>query len=344
MTDTLTNTTENISFIDGRKPRLGFLGVGWIGLNRMEAIARSGLGEIAAICDTAADVLERSSTSVPGASPVRCFDELLNADIDGVVIATPSAQHSEQAIRALGRGLHVFCQKPLACTAAETRRVVDAARSADRLLAVDLSYRFTSAMQAVRSLVCSGELGEIYAANLVFHNAYGPDKPWFHDRALSGGGCVIDLGIHLVDAALWTLGFPHINKVSSRLFAKGKPMLRMDHQVEDYAAAQLDLANGVAVNIACSWWLPAGQDCVIAAEFYGTRGGACFRNVNGSFYDFVAERYEGTRRLVLAAPPDAWPGRAAVDWLKRLRAGERFDRQNEDLVRVAEAVDAIYTV
>jgi predicted dehydrogenase len=322
---------------------LGFLGVGWIGLNRMEAVARSGLSEIAAICDTSDQVLERSLTSAPGAVAVRCFDELLEAGLDGLVIATPSAQHSEQSIRALERGLHVFCQKPLARTAAETRLVVEAARSADRLLAVDLSYRFTSAMQAVHSLVSSGELGEIYAANLVFHNAYGPDKAWIHDRALSGGGCVIDLGIHLVDAALWILGFPHISKVRSRLYAKGKPMLRLDRG-EDYATAQLDLVNGASVNVACSWWLPAGQDCVIAAEFYGTRGGACFRNVNGSFYDFVAERYEGTGRKVLAAPPDAWPGRAAVDWLNRLRAGERFDRKNEELIRVAEVLDAIYTV
>src|SRR5215469_13362071 len=116
MTDTLTRPAENISSIHGRKPRLGFLGVGWIGLNRMEAVARSGLGEIAAICDTSDQVLERSLSSAPGAAAVRSFDELLEADLDGLVIATPSAQHSEQSIRALERGLHVFCQKSLART------------------------------------------------------------------------------------------------------------------------------------------------------------------------------------------------------------------------------------
>jgi predicted dehydrogenase len=342
MTDTFASTAESVSSVKDRKPRLGFLGVGWIGLSRMEAIARSGLGEITAVCDTSDQVLERSLSLAPEASTTRSFDELLETDLDGVVIATPSAQHSGQSIRALEQGLAVFCQKPLACTAAETRRIIEAARHADRLLAVDLSYRFTSAMQAVRSLVTSGELGEIYAANLVFHNAYGPDKAWVHDRALSGGGCVIDLGIHLIDAALWILGFRNINKVSSRLYAKGKRLLSADRQVEDYANAQIDLANGIALDIACSWWLPAGQDCVIVAEFYGTRGGACFRNLNGSFYDFVAERYEGTRRQVLAAPPDPWPGRAAVDWVKRLQAGEEFDPANQEFIHVAEVLDALY--
>lgn len=343
MTDVLAGAAEHAASTAARTPRLGFLGVGWIGLNRMEAIARSGLGRIAAVCDTSDRVLERSLTLAPNATATRSFDEFLDNELDGVVIATPSALHAWQSIRALERGMAVFCQKPLACNAADTRRVVQAARDAGRLLAVDLSYRFTSAMQAVRSLVSSGELGEIYVANLIFHNAYGPDKPWVHDRALSGGGCVIDLGIHLVDAALWMLGFPPVVQVTSRLYARGKRLYGSAQEIEDYAAAQFDLANGASVNVACSWRLPAGQDCMIAAEFYGTRGAACFRNVNGSFYDFVAERYEGTRRTLLSAPPDDWPGRAGVEWVRRLQAGEQFDKSNQELIRVAEVLDAIYS-
>ena len=72
-----------------------------------------------------------------------------------------------------------------------------AARQSNRLLAVDLSYRFTEAMRQVRNSVQSGALGRIFAVDLVFHNAYGPDKAWFRDPILSGGGCVMDLGVHL---------------------------------------------------------------------------------------------------------------------------------------------------
>ena len=153
---------------------------------------------------------------------------------------------------------------------------------------------------------------------------------------------MIDLGIHLVDLALWTLGFPEVRAATSRLYAGGEPLRDPATQVEDYAVARLDLESGTSVQLACSWNLPAGRDAVIGASFYATKAGAAFQNVNGSFYDFVAERYRGTSRETLATPPDDWGGRAAVEWARRLAAGERFDPAAERLVDVACAIDRIY--
>jgi predicted dehydrogenase len=315
-----------------RRPRLGFLGVGWIGRNRMEAIAKDGSAEIAAVADAEADACEAACALAPGAASLRSLDALLERDLDGLVIATPSALHARQAEAALARGVAVFCQKPLARTADETRGVIDAARRAGRLLGVDLSYRRTAGMQRIRELVSAGEIGDVYAVDLVFHNAYGPDKPWFRDPVLSGGGCVIDLGIHMVDLALWTLGFPRVESVSSRLHAGGRRLALPPAVVEEHAVAQ----------IACSWNLPAGRDAVIEANFHGTRGGASFRNVGGSFYDFVAERFDGTRAIPLASPPDDWGGRAAVHWARALANGGAFDPEIERLTEVAAVLDAIY--
>jgi predicted dehydrogenase len=335
--------TTGVDARQTRVPRLGFVGVGWIGRHRMEAIAGSGCGDVAALADASADALAAARKSAPNATSFGAsFEELLDADLDGIVIATPSALHADQAVAALERGLAVFCQKPLARTAGETRRVVDAARAADRLLGVDLSYRHTAGMRAIRELVTSGALGDVYAVDLVFHNAYGPDKPWFYDPALSGGGCVVDLGIHLVDLALWTLGFPDVQSATSRLYSKGRALRPLQRDVEDYAVARLDLANGASVQLTCSWNLPAGQDAVIGASFYGTQGGAALRNLDGSFYDFVAERFQGTQRELLASPPDEWGGRAAVDWATRLSEGARFDPEVEHLVSVAAALDRVY--
>jgi predicted dehydrogenase len=326
-----------------RKPRLGFLGVGWIGRNRMECIAASGAATVSVIADVTAANAAAAAASIDGAEVVGdSLDALLEAGIDGVVIATPSAQHAEQAIAALEQGVAVFCQKPLARTADETRRVVDAARAADRLLAVDLSYRHTAGMQKIKSLADEGALGRIFAVDLVFHNAYGPDKPWFFDPALSGGGCVIDLGIHLVDLALWTLEFPLVTAATSRLYAKGAPLLSLRDTVEDYALARLDLDTGATVQLTCSWNLSAGRDAVIGATFYGTEGAAALTNLNGSFYDFRAEHYRGTSREVLAEPPDAWGGRAAVAWAQSLASGAKYDPAIERLVDVAGALDRIY--
>jgi predicted dehydrogenase len=323
------------------RPRLGFLGVGWIGRHRMEAIARSGAAEVAAVADAREEAGREAARGAPGCAVAASLEELLALPLDGIVIATPSAQHVEQTVLALERGRAVFCQKPLGRTAAEARRAVDAARAADRLLAVDLSYRHVRGVPELRRLVQEGALGRVHAVNLVFHNAYGPDKAWFYDVGQAGGGCVMDLGIHLVDLALWVLGFPAVVEVSSRVTSRGAPIVGRA-AVEDCASALLVLEGGTAVQLACSWRLPAGRDCVIEAAFYGTEGGAALRNVDGSFYDFVVERYRGTTREVLATPPDAWGGRAAIAFAAALAAGRRFDPEVEGTVRVAEALDAIY--
>lgn len=324
------------------RPRLGFLGVGWIGRHRLRALAESGVAEIAAVADLSAEAVREALGDAPGAAAADSLDGLLDEGVDGVVIATPSALHAEQATSALERGVGVFCQKPLARTAEDTRRIVAAARRADRLLGVDFSYRHTEGFARILGLVRAGELGRVYAADLTFHNAYGPDKAWVRDPGLSGGGCVIDLGVHLVDLALIALGHPRVVGVRSRLFAGGKPVTDSERTVEDYAVAEFTTAEGAVVRLACSWNLPAGHDCEIGVALYGTRGGACLRNVEGSFYDFRAEHLVGTSRRTLAEPPDAWGGRAIVAWARRLAAGEGFDAEAERLVDVAEVIDHVY--
>lgn len=324
------------------RPKLGFLGVGWIGRHRMEAMLATGAVEAAAISDPSPEMVAEAQKLAPEAAVVDSLGAMLALDLDGVVIASPSALHASQSIEALEAGCAVFCQKPLGRSAAEARAVVDAARRADRLLSVDFSYRFTAGMQQIAPLVRDGALGHVHAIDLTFHNAYGPDKPWFYDPALSGGGCVMDLGVHLVDLALWTLGFPEVREVTSHLSSGGHPLADPDRQVEDYAVATLVLAGGTVVRLACSWRLPAGQDAVIEASFYGTAGAAALRNLNGSFYDFRAERFEGTTRHLLAEAPDAWGGRAGADWAERLARSPRFTEDAEELVRSAEVLDRIY--
>jgi predicted dehydrogenase len=324
------------------RPRVGFLGVGWIGRNRMQAILETGAVEACAIADASPETAAEAGRLAPGAEIHTSFESLLQSDLDGLVIATPSALHAAQTVAALERGMAVFCQKPLGRTATEAQAAVKAACKSDRLLAVDLSYRFTEGMARIREQVAGGDLGRVHAVDLTFHNAYGPDKAWFYDPALSGGGCVMDLGVHLVDLALWTLGFPRVAEVRAQLFAAGERLPARPTQVEDHALATLVLQTGAVIRLACSWRLHAGRDAVIGAEFYGSEGGAAFRNLEGSFYDFTAERFRGTSRETLSAPPDDWGGRAAADWAKRLAAGEGFDPKAWRIVEVARALDAIY--
>ena len=321
-------------------PRLGFLGLGWIGRHRMEALIASQLIEPAGFVELSPQQGAEALQIVPTFRQVGDLDALLDLGLNGLVIATPSALHAEQSIAALNRGVAVFCQKPLGRDAAEVAAVVDAARAADRLLGVDLSYRTIHGMQHIREQIRSRALGQVFAVDLVFHNAYGPDKPWFYDRAQSGGGCVIDLGVHLVDLALWALDFPDVGNVRAHLFANGRPLEGAG--VEDYALATLELAGGTVANLACSWRSHAGCDAVISATFHGTAGGAVLRNINGSFYDFTVEQFHGTATRTVAVPPDDWGGRAAVEWAARLAAGERFCADADRLTDVAHVLDRIY--
>ncbi|SDK75831.1 Predicted dehydrogenase [Salinimicrobium catena] len=323
---------------------LGFLGVGWIGRNRMEAILNHTPATAAAITEpheeNAKEALKSAENATLKESPEEMYQD---ENLDGIVIATPSAMHAEQSIEALRSGKAVFCQKPLGRTALEVKQVVEASRNADKLLAVDLSYRYTKAFKAVYDLIKNGEIGDIYAIDLVFHNAYGPDKEWFYDIKRSGGGCVMDLGIHLVDMALWTLDFPEINEVKSHLFHKGQKLDSFDEHVEDFASVTMTSEKDQVINLECSWHVSAGKDAVIEAKFYGSKGGAAFKNINGSFYDFTAEKYYGTQTETLVTPPDEWSGRAGVVWAEKMLTQNRFDETSaEEFIRTAQLIDRIY--
>src|SRR5690606_29208978 len=154
-----------------------------------------------------------------------------------------------------------------------------------------------------------------------------PDKPWYFDPKLAGGGCVMDLGVHLIDLALWLFNNPPVSDVNSQLFSKGKLITGAENMVEDYAIAQFLLDKKTAVQLSCSWHLPAGCDAVIEASFYGSKGGVSFKNIDGSFYDFVTERYNGTSKQQISSPHDDWGGKAAVAWAKELAGGNKFNEE-----------------
>jgi predicted dehydrogenase len=239
-----------------------------------------------------------------------------------VVIATPSALHAQQALAALDRGVAVFCQKPLARTAAENAAIIDAARKADRCSAAICPIATPKAMRRIRNAVVEGELGQSTRPTWCSTTPTGRTS---RGRAIPRWPAAAAPSTSASTWSTWRCGRWASRKsrgVSSRLYAQGQPLAGRQHQVEDYAVAQIDLANGAVVRMACSWNLPFGRDAAIEAHFHGTKGGAAMTNVNGSFYDFAAARFHGTQRFPLAEPPDAWGGRAVVDWA-RAGAGRR---------------------
>ena len=322
--------------------RIGALGAGWIGRQRLQSLVAGCDVDLVAVADPDPEARAAARMLAPHAAGVSELEELLDRELDGIVIATPSALHADQAIAALRTGAAVFCQKPLARSAAETNRVIDTARREDLLLGIDLSYRHTTAAQAIHDALAHGDIGEVHAVELVFHNAYGPDKPWFTRRSEAGGGCLIDLGTHLLDLCLWLTGGGSATVQAAHMTCRGRTVDAGSEEVEDFALAQLDTESGVVVRLACSWFLPAGRDCVFEVTAYGTEGALTMRNVQGSFYDFVAEHQRATTSRRIADPSPDWGAGAIQRWGRRLVQGTRFDPDVQRLTGLASIIDQIY--
>lgn len=322
--------------------KLGFLGTGWIGCNRMKALAEDGIVDNAIIADISEERIREAALICPDCEVCKSLDEVIAMEPDGIVIATPSALHARQACTALEARIPVFCQKPLGRNCKETGEVIEIASESNCLLGIDMSYRYLEAVKCFQNIIRSKEIGEIYAVDAIFHNAYGPDKKWFYNPDLSGGGCLIDLGIHMIDLVLWLLDFPNIYEIWGKLFCGGEKYKRASGKVEDYAVVKMDLETGCNVSIACSWNLHAGRDAIISLNMYGKNGGISLYNINGSFYDFRAEKFKNTSKQLLCSPPDDWEGRAIKNWAQQLYVNREFDNSVNHMKDVALIIDTVY--
>jgi predicted dehydrogenase len=257
---------------------LGFAGVGWLGESLIKELPLiSGL-ELRGVQDARLELA--TDVSAKYASPwcgQRFEDLLLLPDVDVVVICTPNALHVPQAMQALRAGKHVLVQKPLALSYSDATAIVDLARDIGRLLFVDYSYRFLATIEALRT-ACA-DIGRVQAVRAEFHNIYGPgaEKTWFFDRQLSGGGALLDLGVHLLDLALWLLQPVEVRLEQAELERDG---------IERQANLRILLdPDAVPFDLAVSWNAPL-TETRIAFEIDGERGRLRWENVAGSFFRF----------------------------------------------------------
>jgi predicted dehydrogenase len=325
--------------------RVGFIGTGWIGRNRMEALLHEQFIMPVAIYDTDDEQANKALEITPQAIRCNSIDEMVSTVVDAVVIATPNALHEVQTISALERNCAVFCQKPLGRNAKECNRMIDYAQEKNLRLGIDMSYRYLEGIQIGRTIIENGLIGDIFTVECCFHNAYGPDKAWFYNPELSGGGCLIDLGVHCIDLAMWVLGFPTVKNVSGVLYEKGKRICKNSQlRAEDYADATIELESGVTIRTACSWKISAGCDAVIKWVFYGSKGTLCVKNCNGSFYDFTTELYKWTSCKVLKCESKEWSQKAIREWANKVYENKQFDESVKEHKIISMILDSIYAV
>ena len=211
-------------------------------------------------------------------------DMLLTERPDAVSVCTPNLFHHQQVIAALQHGCHVFCEKPPAMDPAQALEMWQAAQQADRILAYDFHHRFAEDARILRRKVADGELGEVYVTTARALRRCGvPGWGNFTDITQSGGGPLIDIGIHMLDAAMYVLGFPAVRKVTAQMFQKiGTRKSEgqfgswdpKKYSVEDSVFAAIEFCDGRLLRVETAFALNIQPQSVMNVEFCGDKAGA----------------------------------------------------------------------
>lgn len=249
--------------------RLGLVGAGGIGEVHADAARRAGWS-LEVVCDADRSRAEALSER-HGGRVVADLDALLDEEgVDAVAIATPNATHRPLAEAALAAGRHVLLEKPAGMNAAECDRLAEAEASSGRILQIGLVCRHTPVAAEVARIVESGRLGTVYQARANLHRRRGIPGlgGWFTDKSMSGGGPLIDLGVHVIDLVLHVLAQPRVLRASGVTYATfGRDIGSYVHQemwggpprpggvfdVEDHASALLRLEGGATFEMNVAW-------------------------------------------------------------------------------------------
>jgi predicted dehydrogenase len=244
----------------------GILGTGMVAEYHRQAIAAADGAELIAVAHHDAAQFARIGERFG----VPCLSEaalLARADIDVIVICTPSGQHAEQAIRAAAAGKHVLVEKPLALTLDDADAMIEACQASGVLLAVCLQRRTEPLFQSVRQAVEAGDLGELTLASLSLpyyrSDAYYGQAAWRGTWAGDGGGVLMNQGIHLIDLLVWYLGDAEVIQAQAAT-------LQREVEVEDTLVATLGFPGGALAAVAAT--TTAGSGFAHRLELHGTRG------------------------------------------------------------------------
>lgn len=270
--------------------RVGIIGAGAIAMyGHIPGIKKHPHGSVVAVCDTNQERANALAAS-NGISTVytNWRDIIADPNIDAVTVALPNALHAEVTIAALKAGKHVLCEKPLAMTVAQGEEMVATAHKEGRVLAINMSNRPRAEVQYMRAKVAEGKIGKIsYAQGRMIRRAGIPGfGSWFTRKELSGGGALLDIGVHMLDMVLYALGNPTVSAIRGEVQAVHGPQRRglggwgsdrvMDgtFDVDDLASLHLRLADGGLVTIEVTWAVYAQNEERI--QLIGDQGGFDF--------------------------------------------------------------------
>jgi Predicted dehydrogenases and related proteins len=271
------------------KLRVGIVGCGGIAKQKhLPALKhQADLADMVAFCDIVSERAEQAAKDygAPGAKTYSDYKKLLeDPSIDIIHVLTPNVSHSPITVDALESGKHVMCEKPMAHSYADAKKMLDASKRTGKKLSIGYQNRFRSEVQALRKAVDSGFLGDVYfaKAHAVRRRAV-PTWGVFPNKALQGGGPLIDIGTHALDLTLWMMGNYEPKSVTGSVFWKMAdqfegnlfgPWDPKTYEVEDSAFGFIKMANGATIFLESSWVLNTTDVKEACTTLCGTKGGA----------------------------------------------------------------------
>ncbi|GAA1310304.1 oxidoreductase [Planotetraspora silvatica] len=341
--------------MSGGTLRVGVVGLGWAGVTHADAYALLPGVEVHALAGQEPEQLAAVGERLAVPHRYTDWEDLVaRDDLDIVSIAAPNWLHDQVAVAALEAGKHVLCEKPLALDAARARRMVDAAVAADRVLWTVFNYRERGDVRTLRRFVDEGGLGRIYHVKASWSRRRHPiGDTWFTRRDRSGGGPLIDIGVHMLDLVLYLMdeqvvtrasGFTHAELVPASIAAAGGDSA--GYEVEDLGGGMLRTRSGASVYLEASWALHAPiPDNEMALTLHGTEGAATL----------VIKDYApvGTLQFstdVAGRPAETFPvvplggGHADVvaKFVAAVRSGEWGEHRGIEGLRRSIVIDALY--
>lgn len=268
--------------------KIGLIGNGSISESHLLAYQSNPNAELVAICDLNEGRAQAGAKKFNAKYVYTDYRDLLaNPEIDAISICTWNNSHAEISIAALEAGKHVLCEKPLCKTVDEALQVEAAVRRTGKLLQVGYVRRHASNISVLKKFIDSGDLGEIYFAKASLVRRLGNPGGWFADKERSGGGPLIDIGVHVIDLCWYLMGKPKVKSVSGNTynklgnrsnvenydFYKASDFDASFNTVEDMANALIRFENGASLLVDVSFTLHAKQDSA-SINIFGDKGGA----------------------------------------------------------------------
>nr|WP_306812756.1 Gfo/Idh/MocA family oxidoreductase [Paenibacillus soyae] len=298
----------------GNKIRIGIIGAGNIGnVHAQEFSKLSELCDITAITDAYLPLAQERAVQHGIPAVTATPEELIaRSDVDAVVIGVPNQFHAALAVQAIEAGKHVLLEKPMGINSDAARQILQAADKSDRVVMVGHQMRWEAIPMAIKEQVERGELGKIYTAKTGWFRRKGIPGwgTWFTRMDQSGGGPLIDIGVHMLDLALYLMGNPKPVSVYGSTYAEfgpkrkgigtwGKPNWDGIYDVEDLATALIKMEDGSTLSLEVSWAVHMDTDNTPFVHLMGTEGGASYRGGSGKL---LTEKFNRPLETPLTKP------------------------------------------